>query len=53
MVDEFLICKECGYTTKEKEELGRYFCPQCQEEKKFYPFRFGCGSKPSDVYNKE
>ncbi|MGV9141526.1 MAG: hypothetical protein ACOC1X_01160 [Promethearchaeota archaeon] len=52
MVNEYLICKECGYTTKEIKKPGKYVCPQCQEEKEFFPFRFGCGSKPSEVYEK-
>lgn len=48
----YVICEECGFTFDDKEEGGTYYCPECQEEKKFYSFTFGCGGKPTELYER-
>ncbi|MBD3215551.1 MAG: hypothetical protein GF311_23275 [Candidatus Lokiarchaeota archaeon] len=45
-----VICKECGEILDDKES-GFYDCPQCQKKMKFYDFCFGCGCKPSELYD--
>lgn len=51
-MDNYVICKDCGFTFDDKEEGGNYYCPQCQKKRKFYSFTFGCGGKPSELYEK-
>jgi Zn finger protein HypA/HybF involved in hydrogenase expression len=47
----YLICEDCGYIFDNKQKSGDYLCPQCEEKKHFYSLTFGCGGKPSELYN--
>lgn len=51
-MSSYVMCEECGFTFDNKEEGGDYYCPQCQKEQHFYSFTFGCGGKPTKLYEK-
>ncbi|MCJ7648188.1 MAG: hypothetical protein MUP85_06215 [Candidatus Lokiarchaeota archaeon] len=48
----YIICKICGLS-HENGEPGIYFCPQCEEEVRFYKLELFDGSKPGDLYDSE
>ena len=46
----YSVCKECGYSFK-KREPGKYFCPNCNKEKKFLKLELFDGAKPSEIHD--
>ncbi len=46
----YIICKICGLS-HENREPGTYYCPQCEEEVRFYKLELFDGSKPGDLYD--
>ncbi len=48
----YLICKNCGYTFENIRKSGECYCPQYKEKKHFYLLTFGCGGKPTELYEK-
>jgi rubrerythrin len=43
-----VMCKECGYSFENKES-GKYFCPNCHKEVKFFEVEAFCGAKPNEL----
>ncbi|MFW9822991.1 MAG: hypothetical protein ACFFE4_08660 [Candidatus Thorarchaeota archaeon] len=48
----YAVCKECGYSFKNKEP-GIYFCPNCEKEKKFLKLELYDGVKPSEIHEND
>ncbi len=44
-----IVCKECGYSFENKDP-GKYFCPNCSKEMKFFKFEAYCGAKPNELH---
>ncbi|MFX1426071.1 MAG: hypothetical protein ACFFBE_06430 [Promethearchaeota archaeon] len=44
-----IVCKECGYSF-ENRKPGKYFCPNCSIEMKFFKFEAFCSAKPNELH---
>ncbi|MBD3254567.1 MAG: hypothetical protein GF383_05715 [Candidatus Lokiarchaeota archaeon] len=49
---DVVVCKECGHSFNDGRDPGKYYCPGCEKEMKFYEFNAFCGSKPGGLHEK-